>query len=247
MVIGSGDSRYGLRPTGESSLVYYPLDVTAVSRGSIYRSYQGAMQRITQVESLGLEDEVYLTYYADYSAGRAYGIVERVEQSRNSVTVRFLEDPDEMRYTISTSITLMTYDPSLFFELNGKTVQDLAEGQIVWLTFPARTAKKGGVVSVSTATLRGPPYRVLRGTIEDVEVGGDGVLFRLSAFPHQVRADATTLVYSYTNLPEMGVENYRKRNLPLTSLQSGKRVALYTYVAGDRWQALAVGLDQTRE
>lgn len=247
VVIGSGDFQYGLRLTGESGLVYYPLDVTAVARGSIYRSYQGVIQRITQVESLGMEDEVYLTYYADYGAGRAYGIVERVERSGNSVTIRFLEDPDETRYNISTSTELATYDPSLFFELNGKTVQDLAEGQIVWLTFPPRTAKNGAVVTVSTATLRGPPYRVLRGTIEDVEVGSDSVLFRLSTFPHQIRADATTLVYSYKDLPEMGVANYRKRNLPVTSIVSGKRVALYTYVAGDHWQALAVGLDQTRE
>lgn len=247
VIIGSGDSRYGLRLTGESGLVYYPLDVTAVARGSIYRSYKEAIQRILQVESLGMEDEIYLTYYADYSAGRAYGIVERVERSGNSVTIRFLEDPDDTRYNISTSTELATYDPSLFFELNGKTVQDLAEGQIVWLTFPPRTAKNGTVVTVSTATLRGPPYRVLRGTVEDVEVGSDSVLFHLSTFPHQIRADATTLVYSYRDLPEMGVANYRKRNLPVTSIVSGKRVALYTYVAGDHWQALAVGLDQTRE
>lgn len=243
VVIGSGDSRYGLQPTGESGQVYYPLDVGTVTLGSIYRLYNGVVQRVPQVELLGMEDEIYLTYYADFSAGRVYGIIERVEGNRDSVTIRFLEDPDKTGYRIATSLALATYDPSLFFELKGKTMQDLAEGQTLWLTFPPRTAKKGGVVNATTATLRGPPYRVLRGTIEDVEVGSGSVLFRLSTFPHQVRADGTTLIYSYTDLPPMGVENYRKRNLPLSSLQTGKLVALYTYVAGDRWQALAVGLD----
>ena len=95
----------------------------------------------------------------------------------------------------------------------------------------------------TTATLRAPPYRVLRGTIEDVETGSGSVLFRVSTFPNQIRADTSTLIYSYNDLPEMGVENYRKRNLPLLSIQNGKRIALYTYVAGDRWQALAVGLE----
>lgn len=243
VVIGSGDSRYGLEPTGSTGEVYYPLDITTVSLGSMYRFYDGKASRVPQVELLGVVDEMRLTYYADFSAGRAFGIIRRVERSGGNATVRFLDDPDDTRYAIATSLPLATNDPSQFFELNGRTIDDLAEGQILWLNFPPRSAKKGGIVNVNTVILRAPPTRMFRGVLQDVEVGSDSMAFRISGFPHQVRADKESLVYSYEDLPEMGVANYRARNLPLSTIQSGKRVVVYMYVAGDHWRALAVGLD----
>ncbi len=243
VVIGSGDSRYGLQPTGSTGEVYYPLDVTTISLGSMYRFYDGKASRVAQVELLGVVDEMRLTYYADFSAGRAFGIISRVERSGSSATVHFLDDPDDTRYAIATSLPLATNDPSQFFELNGRKIEDLAEGQILWLNFPARISKKGGVVNVHTVTLRAPPTRMFRGVLQDVEVGSESVAFRISGFPHQVRADKESLIYSYEDLPEMGVANYRSRNLLFSTIQSGKRVVVYMYVAGDYWRALAVGLD----
>lgn len=246
VVLGSGDSKYGLMHVGDSSQSVYPLDTSFIRLGSIFRNYAGTMQRVPLLSSLGNYDEIYLTYYADRKQGIARGIVRSVERIANRVTVGLLDDPDDSQYVIPTTLTIATSDPSLYFDLKGKTLDDLASGNIVWMTFIPNTQEMVNVFNITSVTLQAPAYRQLRGMIGEIEAGSDVVTFSLDTSSIRIQADRTSVIYSYSKLPEMGIENFRKKSLPFDRIQAGKTAVVFAYIAGDHWNALAVGLDPTR-
>ncbi|MBI4062288.1 hypothetical protein HY410_00025 [Candidatus Gottesmanbacteria bacterium] len=221
----------------------FPLSGSSVRHGPIYREYRGIIAPVSLGE-LGRQDQIYLTYYANFESGMVMGVIGRLVQTSGTTILYLLDDPDLTGYRVSETMDFAVSDPSKYFGLSGKDPIELAQGNIVWGEFTPSVGKSGSTVPLSKLTLRSPPYRTARGVVGDVEMVSEGaVTFRLDSLPSTITADRDTIVYRHgANLPLPGSKEWESKNLGIAALKDGQEVSVFMYLAGDRWQALSIGI-----
>lgn len=221
----------------------FPLTGSSVRHGPIYREYLGVIAPVSLGE-LGRQDQIYLTYYANFDEGVVMGIIGRLVQTSGTTILYLLDDPDLTGYRVSETMDFAIRDPSKYFGLGGEDPVELAEGNIVWGEFTSGVGKSGSTVLLSKLTVRTPPYRTIRGVTGTVEaVSDDARSFVLNTLPSLVTADTKTIIYRHeTNLPLPGSNEWQRKNLGIAALKDGQDVSVFMYLAGDHWQALSIGI-----
>lgn len=241
----TGASSYNFEaPVGDSGGPgVFPLTGSSVRHGPIYREYLDVIAPVSLGE-LGMQDKIYLTYYADFEQGVVMGLIGRLVQTTGTTILYLLDDPDLTGYRVSETMDFAISDPSKYFGLSGENPVDLAEGNIVWGEFMPGAGKSGSTVPLSKLTVRTPPYRTARGVVGDVEMVSDNAItFRLDSLPSMITADRDTIIYRHSaNLSLPGSSDWQSKNLGIAALKDGQEVSVFIYLAGDHWQALSIGI-----
>lgn len=241
----TGASSYNFdAPVGDSrGPGVFPLTGSSVRHGPIYREYLGVIAPVSLGE-LGMQDKIYLTYYANFEKGVVMGVIGRLVQTSGTTLLYLLDDPDLTGYRVSETMDFAIRDPSQYFGLSGENPVELAEGNIVWGEFMPGAGKIGSTVPLSKLTVRTPPYRTARGVVGEVEMVSDTeVTFRLDSLPSMITADRDTIIYRHSaNLPLPGSSDWQSKNLGIAALKDGQEVSVFMYLAGDHWQALSIGI-----
>lgn len=221
--------------------VMYPLDREGISHGTIYMARGNSIEKLGNLDQLVNRYRIYLAYYADTTAGDAYGVVRTVKTAKDTVTVELLEDPLKTQYNIPATTPLEVFDSSKLFDLMPGVASDLTEGDMVRLTVvPEPNAT---TLRVTKAVREAPRIKLFFGTITRItRPDKDSLLLTLDSTPAQFTADRETLVYKTSNPPPAGKENFRSRNLGFRAIAEGANITLTVYLNADHWQIVTLAI-----